>query len=344
MESIYFEPSGPGSFGGVQSLSRYARVPRYNARNWLKSKDAYTLHKPVRYRFPRRKTYSKGINDLLQIDLVEMQPLARYNDGYRYLLTCIDVFTKKAFAAPLKDKRGDTIVEALTEILNQTRLPVQMIQSDRGTEFLNHQVQNFFKSRNINHYSSMNDDIKAAVVERFNRTLKTKMYKYFTHQNTYRWIDVLDRLLESYNNSYHRSIAMTPNQVSFDNDDIVRKRLYPIKPKPEWKFSVGDKVRISKARRVFRKGYLPGWTEEIFTIETRNPTHPVTYGLKDATGESIKGSFYEPELQTVDKTDDVYVVEKVLKTRRRRGRVEYFVKWRGYPEKFNSWTADVVKI
>ena len=79
-------------------------------------------------------------------------------------------------------------------------------------------------------------------------------------------------------------------------------------------------------------------------METRNPTHPVTYGLKDATGESIKGSFYEPELQTVDKTDDVYVVEKVLKTRRRGGRVEYFVKWRGYPDKFNSWTADVVKI
>jgi hypothetical protein len=343
MEAEYYDPAAAGSYGGVRTLA--TKYGRRKVQQWLSSQDAYTLHKPIRRIFPRRKTYSKGIHDLYQIDLVDMQHLARYNDGYRYILTCIDVFTKKAFALPLKDKRGSTVVEALCKIFDNTSLPVQLVQSDYGTEFYNHEVQKFFKDRNIKHYSSLNYDIKAAVVERFNRTLKTKMFRYFTHRNTYRWIDVLDKLLESYNNTYHSAIRMTPNQVNFDNDDIVRDRLYPVKPKPKWKFNVGDNVRISRARQVFRKGYLPQWSEEIFTIVTKKPTNPVTYGLKDYDGESIKGSFYEQELQKVEKADDVYVVEKVLNTRRTGdGKREYFVKWRGYPDKFNSWTSDVIKI
>ena len=343
MENVYYDPAAAGSYGGVRELvSKYGRK---KAHDWLRSQDAYTLHKPIRHKFPRRKTYSKGINDLYQIDLVEMQHLARFNDGCRYILTCIDVFTKKAHAVPLKDKRGSTVAEALGKIFDNTSLPVQLVQSDYGSEFYNHEVQKFFKSQDIKHYSSLNYDIKAAVVERFNRTLKSKMFRYFTHRNTYRWVDVLDKLVESYNNSYHRSIGMTPNEVNFDNDDIVAKRLYPIKPKPKWKYNVGDKVRISRARQVFRKGYLPQWTEEIFTIAAKNPTNPVTYALKDQDGETIKGSFYEQEIQKVKKTDDVYIVEKVLKTRRAgNGKTEYFVKWRGYPDKFNSWTSHVVKI
>jgi len=343
MDSVYYDPAAAGSFGGMRQLA--AKYGRKKAQEWLMSQDAYTLHKPSRRTFPRRKTYSKGINDLYQIDLVEMQHLSRYNDGYRYIITCIDVFTKKAHAVPLKDKRGSTVVDALSKIFDNTTLPVQLVQSDYGTEFYNHEVQKFFKDRDIKHYSSLNYDIKAAVVERFNRTLKTKMFRYFTHRNTYRWIDVLDKLIESYNNSYHRSIGMTPNQVNFDNNDVVAKRLYPIKPKPKWKHNVGDKVRISRARQVFRKGYLPQWTEEIFTIATKNPTNPVTYALKDQDGETIKGSFYEQEIQKVEKSDDVYVVEKVLKRRRAGdGKTEYFVKWRGYPDKFNSWTSHVIKV
>jgi hypothetical protein len=93
---------------------------------------------------------------------------------------------------------------------------------------------------------------------------------------------------------------------------------------------------------VFVKGYTQNWTDEIFIISQRHPTSPVTYGLTDLAGEAIKGKFYEQEVQKVIKADDdVYIVEKVLKTRRRNGRVEHFVKWRGYDDKFNSWTTDL---
>jgi hypothetical protein len=101
-------------------------------------------------------------------------------------------------------------------------------------------------------------------------------------------------------------------------------------------------VRITKYKHVFQKGYLPNWTHEVFEICERYPTYPVTYGLRDLTGESIKGKFYEQEIQRVEKRDDdLFEIEKILKTRKRGSRVEYYVKWKGYPEKFNSWTSDL---
>ena len=95
-------------------------------------------------------------------------------------------------------------------------------------------------------------------------------------------------------------------------------------------------MRISKRKQAFEKSYLPGWSEEIFIISKKFPTTSVTYAIKDVADEEIKGRFYEPDLQLIIKDDNVYDVEKVLKTRRRNGRIEYHVKWKGYPDKFNS--------
>jgi hypothetical protein len=94
---------------------------------------------------------------------------------------------------------------------------------------------------------------------------------------------------------------------------------------------------------VFRKGYLPNWSQEIFEICEKYPAYPVTYGLKDFAGEPIKGKFYEQEIQKVVKTDDIYEIEKVLKTRKRGGKIQYLIKWKGYPDKFNSWVTDVFR-
>lgn len=339
MDKIYYEPNQAGSYGGLKPLARYSGSNVQLVKKWLSSQDAYTLHKPVRKIFPRRKTFSKGIDDLYQADLADMQNLSRFNDGFRFILTCVDVFSKRAFAVPVKDKRGPSIAQAFEKIFSVS-FPV-MLQTDRGTEFLNVDVQTVFRKYNIRHYWSLNDDIKAACVERFNRTIKTRIFRYMTHHRTNRWIDVLDSLITSYNRSYHRTIGMAPVDVTSENADIITRRMYPIKPKPVWKYEIGDKVRICKYKQIFDKGYLPNWTEEIFVIVERYPTYPVTYGLQDLAGEYIKGKFYQPEIQKVEKHDDVYIVEKVLKTRRRNGILEHYVKWKGYPDKFNSWTTNV---
>ena len=148
--------------------------------------------------------------------------------------------------------------------------------------------------------------------------------------------------LNSYNNTKHSSIGLKPSEVNASNEGYVLRKLYRKKAPLKYKFETNDQVRISENRRTFKKGYLPHWTEEIFTINRRIPTDPPTYEIKDYNGEDVKGKFYAEELQKVTKTDDVYKVEKIIKSRKRLGRTEYLVKWMGYPDSFNSWTFDVL--
>ena len=339
----------PGSFSAAQNLKRYTGDSYNKINRYLSGQDAYTLHKQHRIRFPRRKTYSKGIGDLFQADLADLSNISRYNDSYRYLLTVIDVFSKRAWVVPLLSKSARHVTEAFEKIL-ASGVKCNMLQTDKGSEFVNATFQSMLKLHDIHFYTSENEDIKAAIVERFNRTLKTKMYKYFTFKNTWRYIDVLQNLVDSYNATHHRSIGMSPNEVSVDTEELVRSRLYPQKysaGKPRWRYNVGDTVRIAMSRHSpFVKGYTDKWTRELFEIGSRLPTVPSTYALKDMSGESIKGKFYEQELQKVTQRRDAHFhIDKILKTRRGAdGKVRYFVSWVGYPSKFNSWVDAVVPI
>jgi transposase InsO family protein len=147
MEIIYYDPNKPGSYVGVSPLVCHSNTTAASAKNWLSSQDTYTLHKPVRRNFPRRKTYVKDINDLFQADLADMQQLARYNDGYSFLLNCIDDLTKRAFAIPLKNKRGSSVADAFEKLFAEAT--PTMIETDRGTEFLNSQVQAVFRKHGV---------------------------------------------------------------------------------------------------------------------------------------------------------------------------------------------------
>src|SRR6059036_753294 len=340
----YTDPSHAGSFRGLQSIRRHAKVDENVAREWLMGEKSYTLHKQTKTKFRRRRTLAKGINELWQADLVDLGLLLNENDSQRYLLTCIDVFSKYARVEPLKNKTGNTLTAAFSKMIEEKQC--KLLQTDKGTEFLNASFQKLLKDRNIRHYTSENDDIKASVVERFNRTLKGMMWRYLTHTSSGRYIDVLPQLVSSYNNTYHRSIKMAPSEVTAQNEAVVRWRLYPSAAlPPKWRYKVGQSVRIKQSKRVFKKGYEPSWTEEVFTIASLYPSDPPTYIPKDLLGEEIKGKFYEQEIQPIThRTDDIYVVERVIKTRRRGKRTEYFVKWRNYPDKFNSWVDDITTI
>ena len=123
------------------------------------------------------------------------------------------------------------------------------------------------------------------------------MYRYFTAKNTRRYIDVLPDLLHSFNHTYHRSIGMAPVEVDDTNEDLIWARLYPLKPKSyKWKYDVGDKLCIAMRRQPFKKVYVGNWSEEIFEIDARLPTVPVTYRLKDMADDGIKKKFYKSEI------------------------------------------------
>ena len=253
------------------------------------------------------------------------------------MLTCIDVFSKHAWAILLKSKTGKDLVEGFKTILKSGRKP-KHLQTDKGSEFLNRIFQQFLRENDI-HFFTTHSEPKAQVCKRFIRTLKTKMWKYFTFKNTLRYVDVISCLLKSYNQTKHRSIRMQPSQVTKSNEDQVWNNLYGslIRRLIHFKFQINDSVRIGKVKRTFEKGYLPNWTEEIFTITERIPRQSPVYRLKDYSGELLEGVFYEADLQNVEKVDDVYHIEKVLNQRTRRGKKEYYVKLKGYPIKFNSW-------
>ena len=170
----YADPKAPGSFGGIQNVRRYGGKVKNLSRN-----DAYTLHKSARVRFPRRKTYLKCPGDLFQIDLVDLSNISSYNDYYFSLLTCLDVFSKWGWAVPTKTKTGREVSRAFEKILADG-CKQNMVQSDKGKEFLNFTYQSVLQRHDIKFYTSKNEDIKAAVVERFNTALKTKTYRYFT--------------------------------------------------------------------------------------------------------------------------------------------------------------------
>ena len=291
------------------------------------------LFKSARKNFLRRRVIIKGMDDLWQGDLVEMIPFAKFNNNYRYLLTVIDSFSKKAWAIPVKNKTAEDVTKATNTILanNEKRIP-KNFQSDKGKEFYNQQFTELMKKHGINHYSTYSN-LKASIVERFNRTLKNLMYKEFHVQGNYKWIHIIDNLLDKYNNTIHSKIKLKPNQVNKKNEKKILKSVYNrMKIINVPKFVQGDMVRISKNRGIFDKGYLPSWTTEIFKIRKVKLTIPITYLLTDLSGDNILGSFYEQELQKT-KYPNIYLVEKVIK---RRGN-DLYVKWLGFDNSHNSW-------
>ena len=348
---LYRDPKFPGSFGGIKKFFRALqekgkKLTEKDLKQWLKEDDLYQLHKPSRKSFPRRSIIVHGIDHLWQLDLSDVSSLKKYNGGNRFLLFAIDGFSKHAWVQPLKDKTGSVLTEAMKRIFETSGRTPLHIQTDKGGEFVNRPFKELLKSKNVNFYTSQNEETKAAFVERLQRTFKTKMFRYFTDRNTLRYTDVLQDLMQSYNNTTHSSIGKKPAEVSRDNEAEVRAKLAEIWKRPPPKESksspqVGDHVRLSIARHPFRKGYLPQWTEEIFTVHKVLKTKPTTYRLADLQGEVIEGTFYVQELQKVPKKSDrVYRVEKILKTRRRGRRKEFFVKWLGYPKNFNSWIRE----
>ena len=293
---IYYDLSHPASYGDLNKLYNEVQrvgvytITRRELRDWLKKQDPYTLHKSATRRFPSNRILVSAMDHQWEMDLVDLGSLLKYNRGYRFLLTCIDVLSKYAWVVPLKNKTGTTILRAIKQMFSSGRMPNQ-IYTDRGGEFIYKHVQGFLKDSDI-HYFTTNNETKASVVERFNRTLKSKMWKDFTHRNSLKYIDVLPKLVEGYNKSYHRSIKMRPVDVTKENEGEVWLTLYPSnerKPNNKFKFMLWEKVRIAK----FEKGYLPNWSEEVFTVVKRKTKPIPVYKLEDWDREAIEGNFYE---------------------------------------------------
>ena len=340
----YRDPTQPGSLGGAERFARAQGVSVKRVKAVLKRDLGYSLHKPVRRRFPTSGVMVHGPNEQWAADLIEVQNIAKWNRGVKYLLCVIDVFSKFAWVLPLKSKTGLSVMTAFSRLVAGRRKP-KTLQTDDGKEFYNSHFQNMLRKKGIHHFST-SGDTKASVVERFNRTFKDRLYRYFTVYNTLSFLDVLTQLVRGYNASYHRSIGMAPKHVALENTPKVWNTLYgsDVAKKPaKTRFRKGDHVRLNKKFRTFKKSYLPGWTEEVFLVSEARRGPVNTYKIVEWDGTPIKGTFYNEDLQKVDaKDDDVFRIEKIVK--RQGNRV--LVGWKGWPTKYDSWVSkkDVIRL
>src|SRR5208282_327034 len=342
LRDIYYNPEHAAGFGGAGRLSRASGIPIARVTKWLQSQSSYTLHKPARKAGYKTRPYrTGGIDHQWQMDLVDMIQESKHNEGYKYILTVIDIFSRYAWAEPLKTKSPQHVMVALRKIFEQGRKPMK-VQSDQGLEFESKVMKNFFASLGIEQFS-VKSQFKAAIVERFNRTLKNKMFSYFTFANTHKWLDILPKLIAGYNKAKHRSIEMAPQDV--DSEEEIPLWLNQNDPSPKLNkhgrgtppgipgrvarnVKIGDYVRISKVKSVFGRGFLPNWTEEVFTVSKIVNTNSKQYKLNDESGEQVDGSFYREEIQVVDKPEE-YRIEEVVQTKRVNGRKQYLIKWLG---------------
>ena len=355
----YITPGHPIAFSALNNILRYYYpfLSVDDIENVLSQIESHTLHKEF-HRHQRNPSYSHYPRYQFQMDLLDVQGLAPFNNGVRYLLVCIDTYTRYAFVRPLHTKHQQPVLDAFKSILQEARTKPKIVLVDRGTEFNNAAFTRYLQENNILLFMP-DTSIHAAFIERFNRTLQQIIYKYMTENETRRYISrvnpitgqdelLLPLFIYTYNNRYHRMIGTTPHIAETMPESHIgistRMAKYYESIKPEKvRFAVGDTVRIQRLKGKFDRGYNERAKKEIFKIANikTNLKRPLIE-LTDYSGrEIIKGRFYQSELVKV--SGDVFRVEKVLKKRKYGGKDQLFVKWKGFNESYNSWiNADQV--
>ena len=219
------------------------------------------LHKPVIKKFNKRKVHSQFKDNIWGVDLADKQSLSRKNKGIKYLLCAIYLYSKYAFVVPLKGKKGISIVNAFDKIIKQSQRKPNKIWVDQGSEFYNSNFKKWLSDNNIIMYSTYNEG-KSVVIERFIRTLKNKFYKHMTVTGKNVYYDVLDDIVNEYINTKHSTIKMKPKDVGYNNERVYidehnEKDTTKSSSLEGSRFKVGDRVRISKFKNIFAKGYTP---------------------------------------------------------------------------------------
>ena len=271
------------------------------------------LNKPTINKFERQKVIANHINEIHSTDLVDMSQYSKLNRGYKYIFTNIDVFSKIAYAFPLKSKKIQDIKACFQKIFKNNK--PKYIWSGKEPASLSKEMQQFFKDNNVKIYHT-NSYLKGVCIERFNKSLSGLMMKHFVKNNNTIWYNILPKLIKIYNNRYHSTIKMKPIEVNKSNEKYIKENIYTYnKTSKNPKFKISDLVRISLKRRdLFDKpsGNIK-WSEELFKIHSINRLNVITYKIKDLIGEIIKGIFYEKELQKTKNTSEVYIIKKIIR-------------------------------
>lgn len=351
IREAYTTPGHPIAFSAPAPVAKYFQIPIKKASKYLQEIQGYVLHRE--YKRPQRYIpyYVKERRRQVQGDLIDIGTYARENDGIKFLLVLIDIFTKKLWVFPMKNKSGRTTRDILERWLRNIDEKPKKLVTDRGLEFTNRPVQTLLTQNRVAWRAAFGT-LKACIAERVNKTLQILIFKYMTETRRNRYIDKLQDFVSTYNNRGHRTLkGMTPNEADRpENEARVRtiheeryeeaERHRQQKPK----FKVGDIVRLKTLPKKIggdSRAYSQQFTGEYFTISAINRTFPVfLYHLRSMnTHEEIAGGLYANEL--VRQRGNVYQIENVLDERvGRNGRPEYLVKFLYFGNEHNDWIKE----
>lgn len=356
LNEIYQDLSNPAGLGGVQSLYREGKkrikhLTLRDVKTFLQGNRTYTLHKSTRKRFPRRKIIAAKPRVIITCDLGDFAALQKHNGGVKYILFCVDVFSRYLQVATLKNKSAQSTLIALKTILESEKSAgVSRMFTDEGSEFYNKKVKEYLASKRMSLYSTFSRETKASMAERTIKTLKGKIYKHLTLNNTLTYINVLPTMVATYNHTPHGGLGemQTPAEVHQLRDlrGIRRqfRRMYlnqgKVKKTLSSTLAIGDTVRLqllSRTQYKFTKGYKINNTEELFEIREIDHSQEIpVYYISDLAGEEVKGVFYREELIKTSLPEH-YQVDVLKSKLDQNGKRKYLVHWRGYPDKFDSW-------
>ena len=376
LKNIYQDLENNAAYAGVEKLYRYVKkrddrppgITKNDIKHFLQQIDSYNKHGSVPRTFVRRPIKVSRPGSFLGSDLADLTPsIAKHNKGHRYILVLMDLFSRQVRLVPLKNKTGKNLAQAIDKYLENSPYTYTHFFADEGPEYLNRSTNKIYDKYNIIRYNIFNRKFKNALVERYIRSMKTFLFKHFTHNNTFKFLDILPKYQKIYNSTPHKGLGYaTPDHVHnlTDLEKIKTQELVQLKQKmknygnisrneikrmhsTQAAFKVGSHVRIllNDSERVFGKSYEKIFSDEIFTIRKVEKTTPISYWLSDLKNRPIQGIVYHKELSPV-KLPDKYYVEKVISSRinRQTGKRQYLVKWMGYPKDFNSWVDKVYKV
>lgn len=335
LSNVYYDLENPSSFGSLKGLQSTFKnvINKPDVKDWLLEQDSYNLHVANRRNYKTNHYLVFGPNELFELDLVDLKSISRFNYGYKYILCVIDCFTKFLWAVPLTSKSAMKTTDAFKSIVEADLLrnkPVA-VNMDKGSEFNNAIFKGYAKKMGIQvNFPYIQSYQKASIVERVIRSLKERIFKYFTYRGpTYRkYIDVLPAFVKAYNNKVHSTTKIAPSEFKISDTtkvyNNIRRKVTCNDRYVQAKLKINDMVRIVRKKSILEHGYTQRWSKEIFRIHKVIYKKPIPlYTLTDLNNTPISGKFYETQLLRVRIPADSII--RIINSRQTRSRVQYEV-------------------
>ena len=292
LHNLYYDLKSPVSFSGFYKLYNKTKndglfkvKPKY-VKKWLSMQESYTSHHPVVRNFSRPRVLAFSLNYQWDSDTANMVKYKDSNDGYSYFAVFIDIFSRFLYTYPLRTLSGSEMTKIFERLINDKGVKPKKLRTDQGSEYKNKHFETLLQKENIEHILTYYET-KANFAEQVIKTIKLKIFKYFTKSETFRWVDVLSDLTRGYNNSIHRSIRMSPqdaqssdpykvwsNQYAkvtypksyFSAQKIKKNLISGVRDRKKFKYNIADRVKIPYIKKTFDREYSEKWSGEIFTV------------------------------------------------------------------------------